>query len=144
MCSLKGERATGSNHKMSLITVRSSFLRHLLGSLASTLTLLSPSDFTSLLSPRSSPSSPPKIELSSLQPMVPLPLHSSACTNPTSVHCLITVRQLHAWHLPPYNLVGRGYKLTSFRENFPFHPSSSTTENGSTHTFHPSTTETCT
>ena len=31
-----------------------------------------------------------------LQPMVPLPLPSSASTNPTSVHCLITVRQLHA------------------------------------------------
>ena len=26
----------------------------------------------------------------------PLPLHSSAYINPTSVHCLITVRQLHA------------------------------------------------
>ena len=46
--------------------------------------------------------------------------------------------------LPPYNLVGRGFKLTSFREHFPFHPSSTTTENGCTHTFHPSTTETCT
>ena len=30
------------------------------------------------------------------------------------------------------------------REHFPFHPSSTTTENGSMHTFHPSTTETCT
>ena len=45
---------------------------------------------------------------------------------------------------PPANLVGGEYKLTSFREHFPFHPSSTTTENGSTHTFHPSTTETCT
>ena len=37
-----------------------------------------------------------KLTLSSLQPMVPLPLPSSASTNPTSVHCLITVRQQHA------------------------------------------------
>ena len=65
--------------------------------------------------------------LSSLQPMAPLPLPSSASTNPISVHCLITVRQLHA----TYNL-GRWYKLISFREHFPFHLSSTTTENGST------------
>ena len=32
----------------------------------------------------------------------------------------------------------------TFREHFPFHPSSRTTVNGSTHTFHSSTTETCT
>ena len=44
----------------------------------------------------------------------------------------------------PATLVGRGYKLISFREPFPFHPSSTTTENGSTLTFHPSMTETCT
>ena len=31
-----------------------------------------------------------------LNSMAPLPLPSSASTNPTSVHCLITVRQLHA------------------------------------------------
>ena len=49
--SLKGRRATGSNHKTSLITVRSSLLRHLLSSLVSPLTLLSPSDLTSVLSP---------------------------------------------------------------------------------------------
>ena len=44
---------------------------------------------------------------------------------------------------PTYNLVGRGYKLISFCKHFPFHPSSTTTENGSTCTFHPSTAETC-
>ena len=37
-----------------------------------------------------------KLNLSSLQPMAPLPLPSPASKNPTSVHCLITVRQLHA------------------------------------------------
>ena len=36
------------------------------------------------------------VTLSSLQPMAPLPLPSSASTNPTSVHCLITMHQLHA------------------------------------------------
>ena len=39
--SLKGKRATGSNHKTSLITVRSSLLRHLLCSLVLPLILLS-------------------------------------------------------------------------------------------------------
>ena len=34
-------------------------------------------------------------------------------TNPTSVRCLITVRQLHALPLPMYNVYGRGYKHTS-------------------------------
>ena len=34
--------------------------------------------------------------LSSLQHVAPLPLPSSASTNPTPVHCLITVRLLHA------------------------------------------------
>ena len=43
-----------------------------------------------------------------------------------------------------YNVVGRGYKLISFRDHFPFHLSSTTTENGNTLTFHPSMTETCT
>ena len=33
--------------------------------------------------------------------------------NPTSVRCLITVRQLHALPLPMYNVYGRGYKHTS-------------------------------
>ena len=33
--------------------------------------------------------------LSSLQPMAPLPRPSSASKNPSSVHCLITMRQLH-------------------------------------------------
>ena len=37
-----------------------------------------------------------KLNSSFLQPMAPLPLPSSTSTNPTSVHCLITVRQLHA------------------------------------------------
>ena len=38
--------------------------------------------------------------------------------------------------------VGRGYKLISFREHFPFHHSSITTESGSTLTLHPFMTET--
>ena len=35
-------------------------------------------------------------------------------------------------------------RIQTFRKHFPFHPSSTTTENGSTRTFHPSMTETCT
>ena len=42
--------------------------------------------------------------------------YPSTSTNPTSVHCL----KLQAQPLPTYNLVGRGYKLISFREHFPF------------------------
>ena len=42
------------------------------------------------------------------------------------------------------NLVGREYKLVSFREHFPFHHSSTTAENGIMLTFHPFMTETCT
>ena len=45
------KRAIGSNHKTSLTTVRPSILRHLLSSLVLPLTLLSPSDLTSVLSP---------------------------------------------------------------------------------------------
>ena len=51
--------------------------------------------------------------LSSPQPMALLLLPSSVSTNPTSVRCLITVRQLHALPLPMYNIYGRGYKHTS-------------------------------
>ena len=38
-----------------------------------------------------------KWTLSSLQPMASLLLPSSTSTSPSSVHCLITVCQLHAW-----------------------------------------------
>ena len=41
--------------------------------------------------------------------MALLLLPSSVSTNPTSVRCLITVRQLHALPLPMYNVYGRGY-----------------------------------
>ena len=42
--------------------------------------------------------------------MALLLLPSSVSTNPTSVRCLITVRQLHALPLPMYNVYGRGYR----------------------------------
>ena len=41
--------------------------------------------------------------------MALLLLPSSVSTNPTSVRCLVTVRQLHALPLPMYNVYGRGY-----------------------------------
>ena len=47
----KKRKSNRLNHKTSLIMVRSSLLRHLSSSLVSPLTLLSPSDLTSVLSP---------------------------------------------------------------------------------------------
>ena len=89
-------KKTDSNHKTSLLTARSSLLRHLLSSLVLPLTLLSPSDRTFVHSPLLPVIAYLNWTLSSLQPMAPLPLPSPASTNPSSVHCLITVRQLHA------------------------------------------------
>ena len=112
-CSLKGERARSSNHKTSLKTVRLSLLLHLLNLLVLPLTLLLPSNLTIILSPISPVIASWKWILSSPQPMALLLLPSSVSTNPTSVRCLITVRQLHALPLPMHNVYGRGYKHTS-------------------------------
>ena len=93
---LKRKRATDSNHKTSLLTIRLPLLLYLLSSLVLPLTLPSTSDLTFVLSPLLPAIASLNWTLSSLQPMVPLTLPSSASTNPTSVLCLITVRQLHA------------------------------------------------
>ena len=78
-----------------------------------------------------------------IQPMAPLHLPSSATTNPTSVHCLITVRQLHAYPLRRTTQLGEDTNSFHFASAFHsiIHPQR---QNGSTLTSHPSVTETCT
>ena len=88
--------------------VRLSLLLHLLNFLVLPLTLLLHSNLTIILSPISPVIASWNWILSSPQPMALLLLPSSVSTNPTSVCCLITVRQLHALPLPMYNVNGRG------------------------------------